>query len=345
MLGERRAAILSLIIEHYIKTGEPIGSKAICALLPYNVSSATIRNEMAYLSQLGYLEQRHTSGGRVPGKNSYRFYVDHLMASEPLPAYEKYKIDEILSVNAGDAQRLLSDAAKLLADVTHCAAFSSTIADKNDSIQGVQLIPAGSGRAMLVMLTAGGRIKSSICRLNCPADDAFTAAFYDVMHQIFIGTRLTDVSLATVQNAAVISGNRMFDMLPVLTSLCALCREATESTLTFEGETNLLSHEELGNDVYKLLTFLTNKKRFMALTKSFADSSSSSALFIGDENPYYELKNTSTMLVDLNYNTHQHAVLGIIGSTRMDYAYIVPRVQYIFNKTSQLLSEGGTMHG
>ena len=87
MLGERRAAILRLIIEYYIKTGEPIGSKTLCNLLPYAVSSATIRNEMAHLSNLGYLEQRHTSGGRVPGKNAYRFYVDHLMEPKALSPY------------------------------------------------------------------------------------------------------------------------------------------------------------------------------------------------------------------------------------------------------------------
>ena len=117
MLGERRAAILRLIIEYYIKTGEPIGSKTLCNLLPYAVSSATIRNEMAHLSNLGYLEQRHTSGGRVPGKNAYRFYVDHLMEPKALSPYETAKIDERLSVNAGDAQRLLADAAYQIFDL------------------------------------------------------------------------------------------------------------------------------------------------------------------------------------------------------------------------------------
>ena len=136
MLGERRAAILRLIIEYYIKTGEPIGSKTLCNLLPYAVSSATIRNEMAHLSNLGYLEQRHTSGGRVPGKNAYRWYVDHLREPKALSPYETAKIDERLSVNAGDAQRLLADAADLLADATHCAAFSCALADAGDVIQG-----------------------------------------------------------------------------------------------------------------------------------------------------------------------------------------------------------------
>ena len=345
MLGERRAAILRLIIEYYIKTGEPIGSKTLCNLLPYAVSSATIRNEMAHLSNLGYLEQRHTSGGRVPGKNAYRFYVDHLMEPKALSPYETAKIDERLSVNAGDAQRLLADAADLLADATHCAAFSCALADAGDVIQGVQLIPAGGGHAMLVMLTAGGRIKSSICRLSCPADDGFMAAFYDVMHSSFIGTRLSDVSIATVQSTAVTLGSRIFDMLPVLSSLCALCAETRQDSLLFAGETNLLSHEELGNEVYKLLTFLTNRPRFLTLAKQFADAPARSALFIGEENPYFELKNTATMLCSLHYNSQQRAVLGVIGSTRMDYATIVPRAQYIMNKTTDLLAEGGITNG
>ena len=83
MISERRHAKLGLIIEHYLRTGEPIGSKALCQLLPYSISSATIRNEMAYLTQLGFLEQRHTSGGRVPSKTSFRYYVDNIMKEKP----------------------------------------------------------------------------------------------------------------------------------------------------------------------------------------------------------------------------------------------------------------------
>ena len=101
MISERRHAILGLIIEHYLRTGEPIGSKTLCQLLPYSISSATIRNEMAYLTQLGFLEQRHTSGGRVPSKASYRYYVDNIMQEKPISKYETDKINEALSVKLG----------------------------------------------------------------------------------------------------------------------------------------------------------------------------------------------------------------------------------------------------
>ncbi|MDE5603959.1 MAG: heat-inducible transcriptional repressor HrcA [Eubacterium sp.] len=341
MIGERQAAILSIIIDSYIKTGEPIGSKTLASLLPYRISSATIRNEMAYLSELGFLEQMHTSGGRIPSKASYRYYVNNLLVSKELTDYEKAYIIERLSVNAGDPERLLHDAATLLADTTHCAAFFNTIKDEFDSIQGVDLIPAGNGKAMLVMLTVGGKIKSSVCRLDCPVDSDFKSIFYYLMSEYFIGTPLTDVNIGLIQSTVPVLGARAFDMLPVLTSLCSLCREASESTLYVDGETNLFSHEELGNGVYRLLSFLAAKDHLKQIMEEYAKHGKETELLIGNENYHYELKNTTTALAKFNYNNSQTAVLGIIGSTRIDYASILPRVEYIMKTVKEFLQKGG----
>lgn len=341
MIGERRAAILGLIIEHYIKTGEPMGSKTLCQLLPYSISSATIRNEMAYLSDIGFLEQRHTSGGRLPTKASYRYYVDNLINPKSLTQWEHQKINEILSVNASDPERLLADGAKLLADVTGCASFYSTVKDPLDCIQGVDLIPAGNQRAMLVMLSVGGKIKSSICRITCPVDDDFKRLFYFIINEYFIGTPLADVNLSLIQSTAPKLGSAVFDMLPVLTSLCSLCSEASQGSLEIYGETNLLSQEDLAGDVYKLLSFLTQRSKFEQLLERISKGAISSALILGDENPVYELRNTAMAAGKFDYNESQKATLGIIGSLRIDYETVLPRVDYIMNTVSQLLREGG----
>jgi len=341
MIGERQAAILSLIIDSYIKTGEPIGSKTLANLLPYRISSATIRNEMAYLSDIGFLEQMHTSGGRIPSKASYRYYVDNLMIPEPFSQDEKEKIYEYLSINAGDAERLLHDAASILAEITHCAAFYSTVKDELDCVQGVDIIPAGNGKAMLVMLSVGGKIKSSVCRVSCPIDKDFKALFYYIMSKFFIGTPLTDVNLSLIQNTVPALQDRIFDMLPVLTSLCSLCREASESTLDIEGETNLLSHNELGSSVYRLLSFLAAKDQLKAFLSKYAEYGRETEFLIGEENYHIELKNTATALAKFNYNNSQTAVLGIIGSTRINYAFILPRVEYIMKTVKQFLQRGG----
>ena len=343
MISERRHAILGLIIEHYLRTGEPIGSKTLCQLLPYSISSATIRNEMAYLTQLGFLEQRHTSGGRVPSKASYRYYVDNIMKEKPICEYEINSINEILSVNSGDPERLLQDACKLLEEYTHCASFCMTIEDPYDCIQGVDLIPAGNQKAMLVMLTVGCKIKSSLINMPCALDDDFRSKFYDVAGKFLVGTPLTSVNLALIQSAVGVAGERIFDMLPALSSLCALCDEASHSKLTLEGETNLLSHEELGGDLYKILGMLTEKKQIMELCKGFANTNNKQLLMIGDENPMYEMKNTTTVISKYNYEGGQKAVLGVIGSMRIDYESILPKIKYIINTVDTLLTKGGAV--
>lgn len=343
MISERRHEILNLIIEHYLRTGEPIGSKALCQLLPYPVSSATVRNEMAYLSQLGFLEQRHTSGGRVPGRASYRYYVDTLMQEVPVSPYNAQQIDSALSVNSGDPERLFSDAARLLSDYTSCAAFCCMPEDRYDSVQGVDIITAGSSKAMLVMLTSGSKVKSSLINMPCALDEQFKKVFYAVMSEHFIGTPLSDITPALVQNAAGSAGDRMFDLLPALISLCALCGEASQSKLVLEGETNLLSHTELGSGVYRLLSFLTEKQQLIKAIEEFAGGSTPRALYIGDENPLYEMKNTSTAIARYTYGNGQTAAIGIVGSMRIDYKTVLPTVNYVMDTVDLLLSKGGSV--
>ncbi len=341
MIGERRAAILGLITDYYIKTGEPLGSKNLCNMLPYPISSATIRNEMAYLTSVGFLEQRHTSGGRVPTKAAYRYYIDNLMPQHSLSPFEKQQINEVLSINASDPERLLSDAARLLSELTGCAAFYSTVKDPLDCVQGVQLIPAGNNKVMLVMLSVGGKIKSSVCRLECNPDEELIAAFYGIAQKLIIGTPLTEVNMSLIQSAAPLLGARIFDLLPILSSLTSLCKEAAEGSLVINGEVKLLSQEELGENAYSLLLLLAKKKKLEGLLNEFAKTNMSTALFIGDENPVYELKSTATAIAKFNYNRVQTATLGFIGSLRIDYKTILPRVDYIMKTVSNLLKEGG----
>ena len=339
MLSERREAILNIIVEQYIKTGEPIGSKTLCMLLPYSVSSATIRNEMAYLTELGLLEQRHTSGGRVPTQLAYRYYVDNLMPEGRVNEFNASRIYEELSVNAGDPERLFSTAAKLISQYTNCAGFCCMLEDKLDLISGVDLISAGGNKAMLVMLTLGSKVKSSLIKLPCRLDDEFRYLFYEVSKRLFVGKPLTEVNTSLIQNAVLIAGERIFDLLPVLTSLCCLCSEASQSSLVIEGETNLISHQELGSDVYKLLTVLADKEKIVRLIEKFKASSAKSVLLIGRENPLYDIKNTSTVLPRFTYGNSQSAVLGMLGSTRIDYKSVLPYVKYILKTVDNLLEQ------
>ena len=205
----------------------------------------------------------------------------------------------------------------------------------------MELIPAGGGKVMLVMLTLGGKIKSSICTLSCKVDDELKKAFYSFTNEFFVGTPLDEIDLSFVQTAAPSLGLRVFDMLPLLSTLCSLCQEAASGSLMVHGETKLLSQTELGSNVYSLLLLLSDKDKLENLLTSFAKSNLRQTLVLGDENPVYELKNTSMAIARFDYNNSQVATLGIIGSLRVDYKTILPRVDYIIKVTKTYLREGG----
>ena len=135
--------------------------------------------------------------------------------------------------------------------------------------------------------------------------------------------------------------DRMFDMIPALSSLCSLCREASRGTLKIVGQNKLLSQEEFGDGVYGILTFLAEKKKLDEMLTNFAKSNLNNILFIGDENPVYELKSTTMSVSKFKYYDDQLATLGIIGSLRIDYDSILPRIDYITKTCSKLLREGG----
>ena len=342
-IGERQKLILASIVEQYISSGEPVGSKTLCETLPINVSSATVRNEMSNLTEKGLLEQRHTSGGRVPSKLAYRYYVDNLMELEPVSQWEINRINKALSVNAGDRERLLADAAKLLSDMTECVAFYTNSIDSADFIQGVELIPTGSRKAMLVMLTASGIIKSAICRTDGDIDEKFRETFYKVVKEEFVGTPLSQVSKATIQGMAKSLGDMIFPMVNVLTTLCVLCEEAGQSEIFVSGETNLLAHDELGENVYPLLSFLAGKQQLKNLLIDRLYVGSKFEILIGEESGQYELLNSTMVLSKYSYGARQGGVIGILGSTRINYQKLLPKFEYIATLVDKLLSERGTV--
>ncbi len=155
-LSERKKQILAAVVEQYIKTGEPVGSKGLISSTGMSVSSATIRNEMSDLAAMGYLEQPHTSAGRIPSQMGYRYYVDHLMKNREIDEINKRIIEAGISSAVGDPERLIARASEVLADLTKCACVSSTPGGDAVIIRKIELVRVGIHSAMLVLLPSNG---------------------------------------------------------------------------------------------------------------------------------------------------------------------------------------------
>lgn len=335
-LSARKEKILAAVVERYIATGEPVGSKALLDFLPLPVSSATVRNEMAELSRLGFLEQPHTSAGRIPSQLGYRYYVDRLMNSYGLTQNEKRLIEARLSEAGGDPQQILEQAGEVLAELTNCAVVSTTPCDSHAVIRRVELVPIGTRTVMMVMLSSSGIIKSRVCRLDCEIDLELVEMFYNIVSQHFIGKSADEVSVALIQTLALSLGGRALTMSPLLVTLSDLAQLTEQTQLLLQGQSNLLSYTDYPN-AYEIMEFLRRSEPLSNLFRT--KSGKETSVIIGKENIFRELQNSSMIFSNYAVSGNESGTLGIIGPTRIDYARLIPSLKYLTEIVGNIMSD------
>ena len=336
-LGARKLKILQAVIEAYIQTGEPVGSKALCELLDVSVSSATIRNEMASLSELGLLEQPHTSAGRIPTQFGYRLYINELMKPKPLSDEEMRYIDGYLSEYADDPDLLLEKAAEMLAEMTKYAAISTTPTNRDATIQRIQLVQTGPHTAMLVLTTSTGAVKSKLFRTNYLLNSDILRMFSNVLNEKMGSVHLLNVTPDFIKSTAFSIGELSLMMAPVFVALGQACREVLKTNVLLEGRTTLLYLPEYEVDsVKRLLHFLEQRGE---LAKLVGAQKEKLGVLIGGESNQPEMIDTSVVLVRYSMGRQTRGTLGVIGPTRMDYPKIVSNLQYLAQSVGGMLSE------
>lgn len=337
-MTERKEKILAAVVEKYIQTGEPIGSKALVDSLGLSVSSATVRNEMADLSDMGYLEQPHTSAGRIPSNQGYRYYVEHLMTTCDMSPSEKSIISSKLRESSGEPQSVLEKANNILADLTHCTAVSTTPSEAQAVVKRIELVPIGTRTAMVVLLTTTGMLKTRVCRTDKEITIDIAENFYNIAKQYFIGKPASDITIPKIQTLALSLGEKALTMTPLLVALCDLAEMSERTELLLEGQSNLLGHKELETNAFELMEFL---RRAEPLNRIFSQrtSNDSPSVLIGKENLFRELQNSTVIFSKYSIGGHESGTLGIIGPTRVDYARLIPSIKYLTDVVGIILSD------
>ncbi len=335
-LSDRKKLILAAVVEQYIKTGEPVGSKGLLSSLGFNVSSATVRNEMAELAAMGYLEQPHTSAGRVPSHKGYRYYIDRLMQSREADDLSKRLIDAGLSSVAGDPQRLLEQAGEILADLTKCATVSTTPSGEHSIISRIELVPIGHRTVMLVLLTSNGMLKSRLCRLDSEITASACESFYNISQSTLIGRQASEISVASMQTVAASLGSDVLVMLPLLAAVCELAQSTARTQVMLEGQSNILSSGDYGSGALELVEFLNRQEQ---LSRVINNSKGGLDVTIGKENIFRQLENSSVILSTYSVGGHESGAIGLIGPTRMDYESIIPSVRYLTDLVGRLITQ------
>ena len=337
-MDERKLKILAAIIDEYILTGEPVGSKAIAKVPGINVSAATIRNDMSMLEQLGYLEQPHTSAGRVPTFIGYRLYIDKLMKIEQLSESERSKLDDMLGQEENlTEESIIQSAGKALAELTKCATVVANAAPKFSVITKVDVVPTGKRLYLILLITSNGSIKNKACRLEFDLNDEQLDFFAHYIQENLQGVSIETLSEERMNQLITALGAYMITLAPLVKGLCELSRDLLQNELTISGEKNLLSCTEFDkNDIVK---FIEHKDEFAALLN---DSFSGIQVVFSEEKNDFVISNSSMIVSKYHKGNKNAGSLGIIGPMRLNYSQIIPYIEYFTQKITDILSKEET---
>ncbi len=333
-LSKRKELILSSIVEFYIETGEPVGSKYLMNVLPISVSSATIRNEMAELSDMGYLEQPHTSAGRIPSHLGLRYYADRLLRTFAPSSSEMLRISSSIDHFEGDSRVILSEACEILSELTGTLAVAATPSYPDAVISNVQLLPIGKRSALVVFSTSAGTFRSRMAKLQSDADYELFELFYNVCAANIIGADSASLTRAKLQNVTLSLGARALDIAPLLVSLFEAVGENAQADVIVKGQTRLLS-SSLSADAPRIIE-LTGKKE--AMLRLLSDTTDGPKLKIGAENGYACLREASLILCPYKAGENAGGAIAVIAPTKTDYAHVLPLVKYVSDVAGGLIT-------
>jgi heat-inducible transcriptional repressor len=333
LLDQRKLKILAAVVDEYIVTGEPVGSKAIAALPGINASPATIRNDMAMLEQLGYLEQPHTSAGRIPTFNGYKLYIGELMPSNTLSDEEKRNLDGFIEADLSSANAIIENASKALAEFTDCAAVIKNISPQFSVITKVELIPTGKRMYVLLLITSTGNIKNKVCRLEFDLTNEQLDFFTKYVAENLQGLAIENLSEEMLQNLVSAMGTYMVTLSPLLKGVYELAAGFKEDGVQVKGEKNLLARRDI--DAAQLVSFLERKNE---ISKLLDDSFDNLQVLFG-ENGDFIVNNSSMIMSRFKKDGKVAGALGVLGPMRLDYAKIIPYIKYLTDRISDIISE------
>ena len=333
MLDKRQTQVLQAIIEEYINTAEPVSSGTIVENYNLGYSSATIRNDMAELEKLGYLEKPHTSSGRIPSAKGYRFYVDELLNDEKISLEEIQYIKSKLEAKVNEIEDLTKIATDTLSEITHYTTVAIGPDANNNIISDVKFISLGNRILMAVVLTENGAIKETIIKYDEDISDTQIESLNFLFRNKLIGKPLTKIDKPMEEY--IISS--MEDQVDVIKPIINQMNKSLEQSeyIYLEGANNVFDFPEFRkiDTARNFLSILDTKEQVMEILNSGIAKDIN--IYIGEENEKEELKDLSIVTFRHSVGNRDFGTIGIIGPKRMDYSKVISVMKYISKKLNE----------
>jgi heat-inducible transcriptional repressor len=335
VLDDRKLAVLRAIVQDYVSTMEPVGSKSLVDRHHLDVSPATIRNDMAVLEEQGYIAQPHTSAGRIPTDKGYRLFVDRLSGVKPLSGAERRAIETFLA-GAYDLDDVVTRTVRLLAQLTRQVAVVQYPSLTRSSIRHVELVPLAAKRLLLVLITDTGRVQQRMVELPAPIEEDAVTQLRAVLNACLDGRMLTEVASVVADLPERVQPSERPNAAAVFSVVLESLVERHEEKVVVGGASNL-TPADFSQGLHEVLESLEEQVVLMRLLGESVDQSAVTVR-IGAENPVAGLRSTSLVVAGYGSGDQEVARLGVLGPTRMDYPTAMGAVRAVARYVGQILA-------
>ncbi|MBX3311332.1 MAG: heat-inducible transcription repressor HrcA [Microbacteriaceae bacterium] len=335
-ISERALRVLQAIVTDYVSSREPVGSKSIAIKQGFNVSAATVRNDMTILEEEELITQQHTSSGRIPTDKGYRVFLNHLEELKPLTLSQQRAINNFLD-GATDLDELLGRATRMLATLTNQVAIVQYPSLKNDLIQRLEIISVSSKRLLLIVIAASGRIEQLLIDTDQEVSSEDTQVLANLIREFATGEPIGAISQKELPKASNLELQEV--LVKMREGLLGISQLQFDSRLVISGAANLVKTEQdFSSSVYPVLEAIEEQVTLLKLFAQLQEDSRGIGSLIGRENVDISLEETSIIATQYG-NKLNSSKLGVLGPTRMDYPQSISVIRAIARYLSKTLGE------
>jgi heat-inducible transcriptional repressor len=339
MVSDRSLEVLRVIVQDYVASREPVGSKSIVDRHAFGVSAATIRNDMALLEEEELIAAPHTSSGRIPTDKGYRVFVNQLADLRPLTAAQRQAIETFLGQSA-DLDEVLSRTVRLLSQLTHHVALVQYPTLTRSRIRHVELVRLTATRMMTVLITDSGRVEQRLLDISTELDEEFLAELRARLNASLGGLGLADAAQALASFGEQFGPEHAIVIAEITAALAEQVLANRQDRLLMAGTANLVrTEEDFSGSIYPVLEAIEEQVALLRLFGEMEPEQNGFSVSIGSENASFGLGETSVLTTGYSSTGDGLARLGVLGPTRMDYSTNIAAVRAVARYLSRLLGE------
>ena len=338
MLTERQLLILQVIVDDFIRSAQPVGSRSLSKKSDITFSSATIRNDMADLEELGFIEKTHISSGRVPSEKGYRYYVDHLLTPKLLPREEMQRLNSLFVDSVYELEKLVQKSAQILSEITNYTAIVLGPKVRDNRLKKISLVPLNDDTAVAIIVTNTGHVENKVIQIPSSLDGAQIERIVNILNEQLEGVPIVDLADRIQNEVASLFAKHVRQYDQIIASLKSTLKFEPQEKLFFGGKTNMLQQPEF-NDIEKVRMLLSMIEHESELYKLIVKNPLGVHVRIGSENQDPAMENCSLITATFRAGQEQVGTVAILGPTRMDYARVISLLNSFSNDFSSALAK------